>query len=213
MPTSRSRLLSLPDPDDPLAPLLVARTLLDRLIADHWDEARGLFLIAAHGDDALIAAPAEVYDGASPSANAVAVTALQRLHALTGDPRYNALLDRLWASAAPAVAAHPTGHAAWLRALDERLAGERQVVVVAPEASHPDGRRLYEAARAATSPGDLVLLLTPDLMPALEAHFPPLAAFACSERGALAYVCHDFRCEAPVADVAALRALLTPGPS
>jgi uncharacterized protein YyaL (SSP411 family) len=189
--------------------LRTAQALLDRLIEDHWSEEQGLFTIAARGAADLIAAPAEREDGAMPSANAVAVRVLGRLHGLTGDDRYGSIVARMWEAAAPAIAAHPAGYAAWLVALDERLNGTREVVILAA-ASPPTETSglLRREAMARLGPDDLLLLLTPQDQARLAPFFPPLRAFTAPEEGALAYVCHDFRCEAPVADADALRALL-----
>src|SRR5205085_9371645 len=61
-----------------------ARTTADALLDLFWDEVGGGVFTVGRDAPALVANPKETFDGATPSANAVAALALARLGALTG---------------------------------------------------------------------------------------------------------------------------------
>ena len=60
----------------------------DGLIDLFHDDEGGGFFTTGHDGEALIVRTKDVFDGATPSANAVAALALARLGALTGTVRY-----------------------------------------------------------------------------------------------------------------------------
>ena len=53
-------------------PLRLARALVDRAIADFWDEAGGTFVDTSAEHDRTVAQPRGLVDNATPSANSVA---------------------------------------------------------------------------------------------------------------------------------------------
>ncbi|HYE57229.1 MAG TPA: hypothetical protein VD948_01940, partial [Rhodothermales bacterium] len=187
------------------AHLGTALDLMQRLIDGHWDEDAGLFRLAGRGATDLVAAPAERHDGAMPSGNAVACLNLLHLARLTGDVEMDRRARRMLEAASAEIASHPAGYAAWLMALDEVVYGAGEVVVAG---AGPEAEAMLTEARAVRLPGTLVVPLRPDAQADLARVSPPLGAFTVPPQGALAYVCRDFRCEAPVSDVEALRASL-----
>ena len=62
----------------------------DALLDLFHDDEGGGFFTTGHDAEALIVRTKDVFDGATPSANAVAALSLARLGALTGDDRYTA---------------------------------------------------------------------------------------------------------------------------
>jgi uncharacterized protein YyaL (SSP411 family) len=83
------------------------------------------------------------------------------------------------------------------------LAGPLEVAVSGP--AGPDRESLAAAARAATSPGAVVVVGEPDRpgVPLL-ADRPPVGGRPA------AYVCRGFVCSAPVTDLSALSAAMAP---
>ena len=132
------------------------------------------------------------YDGATPSANSVAAVALLRLAALTGDDRYTATpAEPSCGCSTRMLARHPTAVTNLLAAVDLVVSGVTEVAVT----------------------GD-----RPDLVDAVQARYLPNAVLAWGEpypsplwegrtgeaEAGKAFVCRDFTCGAPVADVEAL---------
>ena len=71
--------------------------------------ASGAFHMTGRDAEALIARPVDSQDGAVPSANSVAATALLRLAALTGEARYREHAEAVIDAMGPALAAAPDG--------------------------------------------------------------------------------------------------------
>ncbi|MGH7541766.1 MAG: thioredoxin domain-containing protein, partial [Gemmatimonadota bacterium] len=170
---------------------------LERRFGD--DEGEGFFTSPAGATD-LPVRQKEVYDGATPSANAVAWYVLLRLARLTGDPDLEARAAGLERAFAAAVGSAPAEHAMWLVALDLRLGPAHEVVVSGPTESD-ETRRLLDALRGRFLPRTAVLFRPTDLdTAALERLAPFVRPYAPDEGAAAAWVCTDFACEAPTGD-------------
>ena len=83
----------------------------DALIARFADAEGGGFFTTAADAEQLIVRTKDVFDGATPSANAVAALALARLGALTGDASYTAHARRVVDLIGDLLTRHPTAFA------------------------------------------------------------------------------------------------------
>ncbi len=198
-----------------------AGKLLEELLARFWDSERPGVFNVDDGRTDLPVRQKDVYDGAMPSANAVAWYVLLRLGRLTGDP---GLLERaaaLQVSLAGPVGQVPSGHAMSLVALDLALGPAREVVV-AGDPEGRDTRRLLGALADGYRPRTTVLFKpasggTTDserkrgyrsAAAVLEELAPFTRAHAPVEGKAAAYVCTEFACKRPVTEVDDMRRLL-----
>ncbi len=169
-----------------------AVTAADGLLALFHDDEGGGFFTTGHDGEMLIVRTKEIFDGATPSANAVAALALARLGALTGIERYADTAREVVDLFAEVLGRHPTAFAHTLLTADLLMEGLTEVVVT----------------------GD-----RPDLVVAVRNHWLPGAVLAWGEPtasplwagrdGDRAYVCHNYACRLPVDAVDALSAQLT----
>jgi uncharacterized protein YyaL (SSP411 family) len=172
-----------------------------------WDEESGGFFTAALDASDLPVRQREAYDGALPSANAVAWYNALRLARLTGRPDLEERADRLETVFARTILRMPSAYTMWLVALDFRIGPSHEVVIATPDTSRGDeeseqllrgmrGRFLPRAVvlkkRDGTSGEQLARLAT-----FTAAHVP------IDERPA-AYACTGYVCQAPVVDATAL---------
>ena len=179
-----------------------AAALLDSLLAVHRDPASGLLAMAATDAGDVLLRLKPTADDAIPNAHPVALDALVRLAAFSGDERWREAADGLFAAVAGAVRSNIAGHVGTLNALDLRLRGV-EVVVAGP------GRApLRKAALAMPWLARTVL----DLADAgdLPLGHPARAQVAAAGAGA-AFVCRAGACSLPVGDPAALRDALAAG--
>ena len=177
-----------------------ARALADAMLAHFQDEAAGGFFFTSHDHERLIHRPKHGYDGATPSGNAVAAFALQRLGYLVGESRYLEAAERAIGAFYPSIAAHPQAYAAFLAALDETLEPPRIVVLRGkPAELRPWVRAIESDYRA-----DSILLAIESAADVPEAALAKPAPAA----GVNAYVCQGVSCSNPVKTPAALAALL-----
>ncbi len=166
---------------------------------DYRDPASGLIAMSAQGASDVILRLAPTTDDAIPNAHPVYLESLIRLAGLTGDLKWQALADDLFATLAPIVRANFVGHAGVMNALDLRLYGV-EIVTAGDER-----QGLYEAALAI--PFDHRIVLDIDRSEALPANHPA-AAQARSAGKAAAFACSAGTCSLPVNDPAALAALV-----
>ncbi|MYK01037.1 MAG: thioredoxin domain-containing protein [Gemmatimonadales bacterium] len=189
--------------------LRAARELLDPLMERFWDPERfGVFNVDEAQSDVPVRQK-ELYDGATPSANATTWYVLLRLGRLTGDPE---LLDRaeaLRGALAGPVGGAPSAHAMSLVALDLAL-GPAHEVVVTGDPGDPGTRRMLDALAGRYAPRTSVLFKPaaprteapggPAADPLAEAA-PFTAAHDLLEGKATAYVCTGFACRRPTTDI------------
>ncbi len=169
-----------------------ARTAADAMLELFWDDkAGGLFTSGADADP-LITRSKDLIDNALPSANGNAAVALLRLGALVGEGYYTQRAEDILKLLAAMVAQHPTAFSRLLAAVDMVDTGVTEVAGTGVRA---------------------------DLVAAAQSRYLPNAVLAWGERypsplfdnrdDGLAYVCRNYTCQAPVADVGALVAQLT----
>ena len=166
----------------------VADTLLDRF----WDlDEGGLFTTADDGEQ-LITRAKDLLDNATPSANSLAAVGLLRLAALTGVDRYRERATDIVRLLGTVAARHPAALGHLLGAVDLLVHGIDEVAVVG------DAPLLVEAVHTHYLPGAVLAWGEPYPSPLWE-----------GREGALAYVCRDFACQAPVSAPEDLLAQLT----
>ncbi|MDP9070569.1 MAG: thioredoxin domain-containing protein [Actinomycetota bacterium] len=168
-----------------------AREAADSLLGLFWDADGGGFFTTGHDAERLIVRQKDLFDGATPSANAVAATALVRLGALTGERRYHEHAEAVLGLLAEAVTRYPSAFSQLVAAVDMVVSGITEVAVV----------------------GD-----RPDLVGAVRPLYLPNAVLAWGERydspiwegrpAGMAYVCRDYACQAPVSSADDLLAQL-----
>jgi uncharacterized protein YyaL (SSP411 family) len=163
-----------------------ARRTADALIALFWDDERGGLHTTGRDAEALIARTKDTYDGALPSANSVAATALLRLAALCGTDSYAEHAKRIVEVMAPALAKAPAAFTGLVAAADLARTG---IVEVAVTGERPD---LLAAVRGAYRPDVVTAWGEPYDSPLWEGRTGADAA-------GLAFVCRDYACRAPVA--------------
>jgi uncharacterized protein YyaL (SSP411 family) len=168
-----------------------ARAAADALLELFWDDSAGGLFTSGADADPLITRSKDLVDNALPSANGAAAVALLRLGSLVGEGYYTQRAEDIMKLLAGMVAQHPTAFSRLLAAVDMVAAGVTEVAVTGDRA---------------------------DLVGAVQSRYLPNAVLAWGERypsplfdnrdDGLAYVCRNYTCQAPVADVDALLAQL-----
>jgi uncharacterized protein len=166
----------------------------DALLELFHDDKGGGFFTTGNDAEVLIVRTKDIFDGATPSANAVAAVALARLGALTGDDRYTGAAREVVELVGDLLERHPTAFAHTVLAADLLRRGVTEVVVTG------DRDDLVAAVRRRWLP-DAVLAWG-------EATDSPLWEGRLPDR---AYVCRNYTCQVPADDPATLAAQLDSG--
>jgi uncharacterized protein YyaL (SSP411 family) len=181
--------------------LELAGELLD-VVAGQFVDEEGWHDTAADAET-LVHRPFDPTDGPTPAGMAAAAGAAVTYAALAGSTRHRELGESALATLARLVTQAPRA-AGWAAAVGEALlAGPLEVAVSGP--AGPERDALAAAARASGSPGAVIVVGEPDA-PGV----PLLADRPLVGGRAAGYVCRGFVCSAPVTDVSALSAAMTP---
>ncbi len=188
--------------------LETAVELADESFTRFWDPEQGGFFFAPEDAEALILRKKEVYDGATPSGNSVAMLNLLRLSHLTGSPALEeraAQLDRAFSSQ---VAQLPSGYTQFLVAADFGI-GPAHEVVIAGDAEAEDTAGMLRALRTAFLPNTVTLFRPVDVDNTSVDRIAPFVK-THEKKGSktTAYVCTNTACTAPVTEVEAMLELL-----
>ena len=174
---------------------------LNAMMLQHfWDGEQGGFYFTADDADAVLTRKKEVYDGAVPSGNAVALLNLLRLARLTAQAELEEKAAQVSRAFSPIVSQSPGAHTQWMTALDFANGPTYEVVIVGdPQAK--DTEAMLKALRKAFVPNTVVILrpaeeATPDITRLVEF----TRGLSSLNNKATAYVCRDFRCELPTTE-------------
>ncbi len=176
--------------------LLLAAAIMERAVADFWDEASGTFFDTSAEHDATYTRPRSLIDNATPSANSVAADVLLRLALLTGDADADRRARRILRTAAPAVERQPSAFGRMLCAIDRSLS-EPMDAVVAGRAADPVAIGLRQAVARVYAPDLVIAPREPG--GGLEG-WELFSAKAMLDNRPTAYVCRGYACEEPTTD-------------
>ncbi len=205
-------LLDLYESDFDPAWVREARGITARMALRFWDEADGAYFFTPEGHQGLITRSKTGYDGALPSGNSVAALTLLRLARLTGEEEPAARAARILSAYRDPMAQMPAGFSAMLCALDFHLGSVREIALAGREDSR-EGRAMLRIVRRPFLPSKVVAFSRDGTGKAGEAarEVPLLAGKEAVGGRTAAYVCENFRCQAPVTDPGALEKILTGG--
>ena len=173
--------------------------LAEEMVGLFWDANRGGFFLKPPGGE--IAAIKEGYDGPTPSGNSVAALDLLRLAEFTGNQDFREMAETTLKLFADAMESAPTGYLEMLAAVDFSF-GSKEIVVAVGWA--PDElRAMVKEIQTRYLPTKVLALADGDPVMA------QLIEGKASIKGKpTVYVCENFACKAPVADLVALRGQL-----
>src|SRR3989338_6215088 len=106
-----------------------AQFFANEMIRLFWDRESGGFFFTANDAEALISRTKEIYDGAVPSGNSVAVLALFRLSRFTMDPRLETKAQEAMDAFSHQLAQYPARFSQMMMALDFVLGPTREIVI------------------------------------------------------------------------------------
>jgi uncharacterized protein YyaL (SSP411 family) len=134
-----------------------ARALQEIMIEDFWDEKNGGFYSTSSGSIDLPIRPKELYDGAIPSANSVALLNLVTLFRLTGDLRWEDRAQALIRTFGGTLKSQPQAFTYFLCGLDFALRPGQEVIITGePQAT--DTRQLLAALNLNYAPNKVAIV-------------------------------------------------------
>jgi len=167
------------------------------LIGKFWDKENGGFFLTPNDSEKLIFRSKDIYDGAIPSGNSVAMLNLLRLARITGNTEFENKAEVISKSFSDIIERSPSGHTMFLCAWDFAEGPSFEVIIVGNPGAE-DTRALFKALNSRFLPNKVVLF-----KPAEESDSDiiKIAPFTenCStlEGKATVYVCRNHACDLP----------------
>ncbi len=188
--------------------LEAALDLNEVMLQHFWDEAAGGFFFSPDDGEVLIVRKKEIYDGALPSGNAVAMWNMLRLSRFTAESSLEEQAAKIGRTFAEAIKQFPSAYVQFMVAVDFAVGPCYEVVII----GHPEAEDTREMLRALGSRFNprTVTLFRPTVG---SADIDRLADYLTSQQSldgkATAYVCTDFACKAPTTDMGKMLDLIT----
>ncbi|HEX9294905.1 MAG TPA: thioredoxin domain-containing protein [Polyangiaceae bacterium] len=185
--------------------LTSARGIVDQLLARFWDAGGGGFFFTPSDGEKLLTRSKDPFDQAVPSGSSIASLALLKLAALV-DEKYADYARRYLESIAPAALQNPFGFGQTIGVLDRLVRGSVDIVLFGSR-SDARARELHRTIFGTYLPNRNVVFAEPDRDASMRAA-PLLTEGKPPGHGAVAYVCRDRTCSAPVSRPEELLALV-----
>jgi len=183
-------------------------------MVDHfWDEEGGGLFFTPDDGERLIVRRKEVYDGAIPSGNAVALLNLLRLGRLTGRAELEEKAAAISRAFSAQIGQAPSGYTHFLSAVDFGIGPSYEIVVSGPSASR-ETESMIEALRGRYLPTCIIILRPSDQeSPGITSLAPYTEQQLPLEGKPTVYLCKGNTCEAPSTDIGKVLASIASRPS
>jgi len=188
--------------------LKVALELTGDMVRHFWDEDGGGLYLTPDDGESLLVRKKEIYDGAIPSGNSVAMLNLLRLGRITATSDLDEKAARIGSAFSGSVKQLPSAYTQLMIALDFGI-GPCYEVVIAGNTQAKDTKAMVRALRTRFLPNKVVLLNP------VERESPEIAKLAEFTRNqwsingrATAYVCMNYNCKLPTTDIDKMLQLL-----
>jgi uncharacterized protein YyaL (SSP411 family) len=179
------------------------------LLIHFWDDNGGGFYMTADDDEKLLIRPKEIYDGALPSGNSVAMLNLIRLGRISGRYDLEEKAIQIGRAFSGIIAQSPSAHTQLMMAVDYAAGPSYEITLV----GHPgraDTSAMVQALRKTFTPNKVVVFRpiaedTPDITRIAEF----TKTHVSIDDKATAYVCRNHACTEPTTDINKMLGLLT----
>ena len=188
--------------------LEAAIDLTGDMVRHFWDEDGGGLYLTPDDGESLLVRKKEIYDGAIPSGNSVAMLNLLRLGRMTANSELEEKAVKIGRAFTGSVKQSPSAYTQLMVALDFGI-GPCYEVVIAGNAKAEDTKAMAKALGTRFLPNKVVLL-NPDGRESPE--IAKLAEFTRNQSSiggkATAYVCMNYKCKLPTTDINKMLELL-----
>ncbi|MDO8445785.1 MAG: thioredoxin domain-containing protein [Deltaproteobacteria bacterium] len=178
------------------------------LLKHFWDDRGGGFYFAPDDGEELIVRKKEIYDGAIPSGNSVAMLNLLRLGRITAYPALEEKAAEIGRAFSREVRQSPSVYTHLMVAVDFAV-GPSYEVVIAGDSRADDSKEMLKALSKPYIPNKIVLLRPTEQEEPDITDIAPFTKNQTSIEGkATAYTCRNYSCENPTTDINEMLELL-----
>lgn len=174
--------------------------LNEYFITHFHDKDRGGFFFTPDDGESLLVRKREVYDGAVPSGNAVAMLNLIRLARITGRADLEKYAEDTGIAFSEAVKKMPSAHSFLMCALEFATGPSCEVVITGTEGKS-DTSKMITAINKKYFPNKITVFRPTEKSLEIDSLAEYLTGYSCIDFKATAYVCHNNSCNTPTTSV------------
>jgi uncharacterized protein YyaL (SSP411 family) len=178
------------------------------LIEHFWDSDNGGFYSTADDAEELLIRQKEIYDGAIPSGNSVAVLNLLRLGRFTSNPDHEDKASKIAQIFSSNVGSQPSAFTQFLAGMDFAFGPSHEIVIVGNSESD-ETRAMIRALRESYTPNSVVIQKPTERS---SENLENIAQFTSDQSmvdgKTTAYVCMNYSCRSPTTDIGEMLDLL-----
>ena len=171
--------------------------LTEFFISHFYDRERGGFFFTPDNGEALLVRKREIYDGAVPSANSVAMLNLIKLARITGRSDFEEIAEKTAAAFSDTVRSMPSAHTFLMCALEYITARSFEVVITGKEGSS-DTNEMITMLNNKYYPNMVSIFRPAEKNSGIDMLAEYLKDYKCVDSKATAYICRNNTCAAPV---------------
>ncbi|MBW1803244.1 MAG: thioredoxin domain-containing protein, partial [Deltaproteobacteria bacterium] len=173
----------------------------EHLLKHFWDDKSGGFFFTPDDGERLIVRKKEIYDGAVPSGNAVAMWNLLRLARFTGRTDLDERAAKIDNAFYKQINAFPSGYTQFLVGFEFGIGPTHEVVITGTGGSR-DTVEMIDAVRRLFIPNRVLIFRPTDVAsPEIDQISPFVKEHRSLEGKATAYVCVNNACKAPTRNI------------
>ncbi len=177
-------------------------------IEQFWDKDIGGFYFTANDSEELLTRQKEIYDGAIPSGNSIAMLNLIRLSYLTGDYKLEEKADFLSRVFSDKIRENPLAYTQFMIAIDFAI-GPTYSLVIAGNSNSEDTNKLIDTVLDEYIPNKVFIhRKTEQQTPDIDSYSNFVEFFEDLDDCATAYVCIEKICKPPTHTIAKIREYL-----
>jgi len=181
--------------------LKTALELHEIQLKDFWDNVIGGFYFTADNSEKLLTRQKEIYDGAIPSGNSIALINLLRLSYLTGNYKLEEKADTLNRVFSEKIKANPLAYTQFLVAIDFAI-GPSYSLVIGGNTDDNDTTEMIVAINNSYIPNKVFIhRKTEQELPDIDTYSNFVQFFENLEGKATAYVCINKTCKPPTHEI------------
>jgi len=170
-----------------------------------WDNKEGGFLFSGKGNERLIAKTKDIYDGAIPSGNSIAILNLLRLGRMLGNIEFEEKAHKMSTIFSEQISRHPRGFTSFLSAVDF-IEGPAKEIIIAGCKNEKKNKEFIKTVYHIFLPNKVILF-----KPAgeegkkLEKLVPFVSEMSGMDDQPVVYICEKYSCKSPVSDIDSLK--------
>ena len=185
-----------------------ALALNQQLLEHFWDNQNGGFYFTADDSEEILTRQKDIYDGAIPSGNSIAMLNLLRLGRITANPDLEEKAARVGRAFFENVKQSPSAYTQLMVAVDYAIGPAYELVIVGDSQAN-DTREMLQSIHRRFIPNKVVIFIpTETSSPEIRSIAPFTRQQSSLDAKATAYVCVNYNCQLPTTDIDTMLRLL-----